>query len=475
MTYRNLLKRIHAYPRTAGVPTLERMKLLCRYLGDPQKKLKFVHIAGTNGKGSVAAMLDSILRISGYSTGRYISPYVLDFRERMTFNGEMISYTELSLYAKEVFKAAEKMQADIESVRNGGESPYPIPKIILDGKTSQMPVQFEIVTAISFLYFLECGCDIVLLECGLGGKYDATNVIDPPLVSVIMSIGLDHTELLGETAIEIAEEKCGIIKQGTGEVISYPQEPDVMSVIAKHSVEINARLTFPFKNEFEVLQTTLGGLYFKYRGKEYKTKLAAAYQMENAAVAVEAATALGRLGMDIGYDRICEGLLKTRFPARFEVMGVTPTVIVDGAHNDSGISAFCRSVEAVLPNISEGNLFFVLGMLRDKDPSKALRPFVKLVESGKLNVKKIITITPDSPRAMEAEELKKLISQMLSGVAAVEIEAISTVGKSKIKDFSYAIREVGQNDTLITFGSLYLAAELRPIISDFLDNYYFNN
>ncbi len=468
MTYENTLKKIYSFKGTAGAPTLERMRLLCRYLGDPQRKLKFIHVAGTNGKGSFSAMLDSVLRAASFITGRYISPYILDFRERMTCNGDMIEREELVSLAARVFEASDTMQNDIEKAKNGEETPFPIPRIILDGRTSSAPVQFEIVTAIAFLFFVYHGCELVILECGLGGRFDATNVIEPPLLSVIMSIGLDHTELLGNTLPEIAAEKCGIIKKGTDEVISYPQSPEVMEVISRHCIECGARLTVPLKRDSLIGKSTLGGLSFTYREKEYRSRLSAAYQLSNAATVIEAAEALRRFGYDIDYEHVCKGLADTVFPARFEVLGVMPTVIVDGAHNDSGIRALCESVEAVLPCIS-GDMIFALGMLRDKNPENALRPFAELVNSGRVKVKKIITLTPDNMRAMPAEELCEILSDLIS--EEIQIVSVDEIGKKKTRRLYKELDSLEKEDALITFGSLYLAAELRKDLKSFLDYY----
>ena len=469
MTYVNALKKIHSFPRTAGAPTLERMRLLCKYLGDPQKKLKFVHIAGTNGKGSCAAMLDSILRSAGYRTGRFISPYILDFRERMTVCGEMISIEELLRHTKTVLDAVSIMESDIEKAKNGEPTPYPIPRIILEGRSSEMPVQFEVVTAIGFLFFLDRKCDAVLLECGLGGKFDATNVIEPPMAAVIMSIGLDHTELLGDTLEKIAAEKCGIIKKGTEEVISYPQLPEVMAVIADSCVAVNARASVPLKKELELVHASLGGLDFIYRGKPYRTKLAASYQLLNAATVIETTEALKRVGMEISEEAVSDGLAKTWFPARFEVLGVSPAVIVDGAHNESGVTALCDSIE-MLSGAFEGSVIFTLGMLKDKTPEKALCSFAELVNSGRIKVRRIITLTPDSPRAMAAEELAELLGTMTAG--DVEITPLDLTGKKLAKELCKLFSELTANDAVISFGSLYLASEMRLILADFLEQYY---
>ena len=468
MTYINALKKINSFPRMTGAPTLERMRLLCKYLGDPQKKLKFVHIAGTNGKGSCAAMLDSILRKAGYRTGRYISPYILDFRERMTVCGEMIRHEELCIHTDTVIKAVSQMSSDIERAREGLEVPYQIPKLILDGKVSDTPVQFEVVTAIGFLYFLSAGCDVVLLECGLGGKFDATNVIDPPLAAVIMSIGLDHTELLGDRVEIIAAEKCGIIKNGTQEIISYPQSPSVMSVISDACVKANARISVPLKKELKILHASFGGLDFVYKDRKYRTRLAASYQMNNAATVIEAAEALTRVGMNISKEDIYGGLAETWFPARFEVLGVSPTVIVDGAHNVHGIAALCESIDMV-SDIIRGKVVFTIGMLKDKDPKSSLAPFVELVRSGRIKTDKIITLTPESPRAMDADELAFTLVEMLEG--EVEILPISESGKKRSKELISALSTIHADDAVISFGSLYLASDVRLILTEFLEGY----
>ncbi len=471
MTYVNALKKIYSFPRTAGAPTLERMRLLCRYLGDPQKKLKFVHIAGTNGKGSSAAMLDSILRTASYRTGRFISPYILDFRERITVDGEMIGYDELCELTQQVLSAVSEMQSDIEKAKNGDTVSYSIPRQMLDGGISSTPVQFEIVTAIGFLYFLMKKCDAVILECGLGGRFDATNVIDPPMVAVIMSIGLDHTELLGDTVEKIAAEKCGIIKNGTSEVVCYPQTPEVRQIISDTCVAAHTRITVPVRSELRLISATLGGLEFEYYGKVYKTKLAAEYQMINAATVIDVAAALSRAGMALSYETVAEGLKKTWFPARFEVFGVSPTVIIDGAHNASGIEALCNSIGTVSHSI-DGEVTFVLGMLKDKAPEISLAPFAELVKSEKIRVKKILTVTPDSPRAMDAAELRDILSSIVCD--DVTINAIEVEPKKRNKAVLSWLEDIEVGDAVISFGSLYLASEMRGILAEFLENYHSN-
>lgn len=475
MTYNNALKKIWRTARTSGAPTLERMRLLCRYLGDPQKELKFIHIAGTNGKGSFAAMLSSVLLESGYKTGRYISPYILDFRERMTIDGEMISCDELSIFCTRVFDAVKRMKEDICRAARGENVPYPIVKSIIDGDVSADPVQFEIVTAIAFLYFLEHGCDIVVLECGLGGRYDATNVIDAPIAAVLMSIGFDHTELLGDTIEKIATEKCGIIKKGTCEVISSPQYAQAYSVIADYCDAFGSRLTIPAKSDMNLSRISLGSLEFTYKNEFYRTGMCAAYQMINACTVIEAVEALRRVGMKIHKDSLLSGLGKAWLPARFEVMGIFPAFIIDGAHNQQGILAFCDSLEQVSSQI-EGKVTFVMGMLRDKNPEKALLPFAKLVSEKNFKVDKIITLAPDNKRAMSAHDLASVLSELgldpeckIVPLSFGEGESLlSRKGRIALKE---QLNSLTCEDAVISFGSLYLSAEMRRFGEDFLSNF----
>ena len=283
MTYNNAMKYINAAGRTAGRPTLERMRLLCRYLGDPQRRLKFVHVAGTNGKGSVTTMLSTVLTAAGYRCGRYISPYILEFRERICIDGVMIPHDALADCTAEVVTAVRRLQEDVAAARAGGEPSMPIPAAMVSGDISDTPVQFEIITAIAFLYFKRQFCDIVVLECGLGGRFDATNIIDPPLCTVLTAIGMDHTELLGDTIEKIAAEKCGIIKRGTLEVVCCPQLPAAQRTITDACAAANCRLTQPNRADLHIERTTLRGLHMRYRGRAYTLSLCAAYQALNAA------------------------------------------------------------------------------------------------------------------------------------------------------------------------------------------------
>ncbi len=455
MTPGNALKRIAAFPRTNGRATLARMSLLCRYLGDPQNKMKYIHIAGTNGKGSVAAMTDVILRCAGYKVGRYISPYILDFRERMTVDGKMIPFTELPIYTKKVLAAVSKMESDIAAAKWGENVNVPIPEELLTGEIPSTPVQFEIVTAIAFLFFLECRCDIVVLECGLGGRYDATNVIPAPLAAVLCGIGIDHAELLGDTCAKIAEEKSGIIKKGTGAVISAPQVTDALLPISERCRALDCALTVAGKAD--VVRSGPLGLEFAYKGELYDLALCAAYQATNASVVLEIVRALGELGMTVPARAVKGGFMRAHFPARFEVLSISPTVIVDGAHNEHGIIAFCKSVRAMSESL-KGDVTFAISMLRDKEPSRALAPFAELALSGEIKVREIKAFSADNPRSMPAAELAQILEALTCGRISVDVCDSAKTVASKV------LSGLDRKDSLISLGSLYGASELREAI-----------
>ncbi len=464
MTYNNAMKYINAAGRTAGRPTLERMRLLCRYLGDPQRRLKFVHVAGTNGKGSVTTMLSAILTGAGYRCGRYISPYILEFRERICVDGVMIPHDVLADCTAEVAAAVRRMQEDVAIARAGGEPSLPIPPAMLSGDIADTPVQFEIITAIAFLHFKRQFCDIVVLECGLGGRYDATNVIEPPVCAVLTAIGMDHTELLGDTIEKITAEKCGIIKRGTSEVVCCPQLPAAQRTITDACAAANCRLTQPNRADLHIERTTLRGLHMRYRGQAYTLSLCAAYQAVNAATVLETVGALRRAGLNLPEEGVAKALARVSFPARFEVLSISPMIVVDGAHNRPGIEALCASLNALRSRV-EGRLNLMLGMLRDKNPGEALEVLAALTEGdAPFRLGRIDLLTPDSPRAMPAEELAALLRQ-LPCLDGVEIN----LPASRETAVRQAVGALHEGDALVCFGSLYLAADLRRDLRAELD------
>lgn len=422
MTEEEALRMIHGLPRFHGGAGLERIRRLLRYLDNPQKRLRFIHVAGTNGKGSTCAMTASILQAAGYRTGLYISPYILNFRERMQVNGTMIPPETLGRLAERLRPEVNAMTAE-----NGA------------------PAEFELVTAIAMEWFAEMKCDVVVLEVGLGGRLDATNAIDTPLASVICTIDLDHTELLGHTREAIAVEKCGIIKPG-GRTVCYPQPASVRAVIEQIARDRHNRFIMADPTEARVHSVSLNGTEMTFRGAAYHLPLLGMHQVCNAVTVLTMLDLLRQEGRLILSDEALQrGLAETTFPARLEIMGHHPTVLLDGAHNPSGVAALCAAVRQYL---NGGPRIAVIGMLRDKDYADAIQPLIGLFSN-------MITLTPDSPRALDAATLAQTIRER-GGRAVPYYDASAAIEEAK--------RMAGSDGSVTVCGSLYLAAQLRPLL-----------
>lgn len=411
---------LQSLPRLSGEPGLDRMKALLAALGDPQKRGRYVHIAGTNGKGSVAAFTANILQKAGFKTGLTISPYVLDFRERFQIDGQMIPPETLERLAAKVRAAAETL--------------------------AETPVQFEAVTALALCWFDEEHCDVAVLETGLGGRFDATNAVENTLVAAITRIDLDHTELLGDTVEKIAAEKAGIVKPGCI-AVTYPvQEKEALQAIAAACIREKADLVAP---EAEDIHLRRGGLFenrMEYGGYEVNLALPGAHQACNAAMAIEIALALWRQGLDIPDDAILEGLEATRFPARIEVLRRQPLVLLDGSHNPAGAAALAATLGAQkLPQKPAA----VLGVLADKAAAEILRALGDSFST-------IYAVTPDCPRAMSADELARLASQELP-----EVPVYPCADLGQALDTA-----LGLPQGAVVCGSLYLAAQARPTLQE---------
>lgn len=409
---------LQSLPRLSGEPGLDRMKALLAALGDPQKRGRYVHIAGTNGKGSVAAFTANILQKAGFKTGLTISPYVRDFRERFQIDGQMIPPETLERLAAKVHAAAETL--------------------------AETPVQFEAVTALALCWFDEEHCDVAVLETGLGGRFDATNAVENTLVAAITRIDLDHTELLGDTVEKIAAEKAGIVKPGCI-AVTYPvQEKEALQAIAAACIREKADLVAP---EAEDIHLRRGGLFenrMEYGGYEVNLTLPGAHQACNAAMAIEIALALWRQGLDIPDEAILEGLEATRFPARIEVLRRQPLVLLDGSHNPAGAAALAATLKAQrLPQKPAA----VLGVLADKAAGEMLRALGESFST-------IYAVTPDCPRAMSADELARLASQELP-----EVPAYPCADLGQALDTA-----LGLPQGAVVCGSLYLAAQARPML-----------
>ncbi len=430
---------------------LERMRDFMHALGDPQEKLRYVHIAGTNGKGSACVMTQSILTAAGFRTGLYISPHLDQFNERISIDGETISDADLRRLAARVRAAAETL----------GEE----------------PTDFEMITAMAFCWFEEQHCDLVVLEVGMGGRLDATNVISHPEVCAIMHIGLDHTEFLGDTVEQVAAEKAGILKPGA-DCVLYHQLPGVIDVVQQRFADVNpdaaARLVITDPTAFTARTRTIDGQVFDYRNRpELRIQLLGNYQMENAMAVLDIIDCLQRRGWGITENAIRAGLAQATWPGRFEVLSREPLLIVDGAHNPNGVEALVDTIRAYFP---DQKINFVMGVMKDKDYHTMLRLIAPFAA-------RFITELPDAHRALRSEALKSEIRTYFDGpvetadsVTAAVQRAMEIADDSRdtcctgdgtvrseigIADDHIDKLHMNRQPITICFGSLYQVAEIR--------------
>ena len=423
MNLNEALSYIHGLYRKGSVPGLHRMREMMEKMGNPQKKLKFIHIAGTNGKGSTAAMTASILQKAGYCTGLYTSPYIYRFHERMQVNGEQIADEDLIAITEMVKPLAQSM--------------------------IEPPTEFELVCCIAFEYFKRMQCDIVVLEVGLGGEMDATNIISVPEAAVITNIGLDHTEILGDTLEAIAATKAGIFKEG-GDAVVYRGTPGVEAVFEQICAQRNVRLT---KADFESLNPKhldLFGQVFDCAGYEdLVLPLLGDHQMHNAAVVLAIIEVLRNRGWKISDQNLREGLRDVSWPGRFDIVCRDPLFIIDGGHNPQCIEALVKNIQDYLVG---RKVIALTGVLADKDYGDMYQPVMPLVE-------KFVCITPDSPRKMEAAELAQYLTQ-----AGAQAEAFDSVHDGVRRSMELA----GQDGAVLCFGSLYSIGAIRDALMDIL-------
>ena len=381
MNYEEALNFIQNTNKFGSVLGLDNIKELLKRLGDPQDQLKVVHIAGTNGKGSTLAFLAGVFRESGYRAGRYVSPASFSYEERFCINEENISKEDLCFYMEKIKKIAENM--------------------VEDGLSH--PTMFEIETALSFLYFLDKKVDVVLLETGMGGRLDATNVVKKPIATIIASIGMDHMQFLGDTLEKIAEEKAGIIKEGCP-VISYDNAKEVNEVIKEKARQMHAKVTFVNSAGIRVLKESLDGESFSYRssdGRWYEKieiPLLGRHQINNAALALEALNTIKNYYC-ISDFQTEDGMRKTIWRGRIEILKRDPMVICDGAHNPDGARSLLNFLQN---NFTNRRLIYIMGVLSDKD-------YEQMVEILAPLASKIYTVEPDNKRALKSSDLAACI------------------------------------------------------------------
>ena len=416
MTVNEAVEYIHSITWLGSKPGLERTRELLRLMGDPQDALKFVHIAGTNGKGSTAAMTASILQEAGYRVGLFISPCLYRFNERIQINGQEISDEDLA----EVTTFVRPLAASMED----------------------HPTEFELVTCIGLEYFKRKGCDMVVLEVGMGGAMDSTNVIPTPEVAVITNIGLDHTDFLGNTLEEIAQTKAGIFKEG-GCAVIYPSDPGVEQVLQS----ICAQRHMPYKiADFQSLVShshSLEGQTFDCGSRKALTlPLLGSHQMKNTAVVLSVIDTLIEKGWKITEDHIRTGLKNVRWPGRFDIVRRDPLFIIDGGHNPQCIEALAKNIRDYLAG---RRLIVLTGVLADKDYAQMFRPVMGLVEQ-------FVCITPPNPRKLEAAELARHLQS--AGCTATPCDTIAEGVKK-------AVALAGPDGAVLCFGSLYTIADIH--------------
>lgn len=420
MDYETAILKLRGKIKSGIKLGLQNITNLMEKLGNPQDKLNKIHIAGTNGKGSCSAFLNSVLISQGYKVGLFTSPSVYNFEERIRINNKNIKEDVLVDLMKKVREVAKELEC--------------------------FPSDFELITAIAFLYFYIEKCDFVILEVGLGGRLDATNIIKNPLITLITSISFDHQQFLGNTLEEIAFEKAGILKENT-DLILYSQSKEVMDTILKIAKEKNVKVYKNDLEKIEVLQNNTFGEIINYKNyNNLKINLLGNHQIKNATVCLEAIYNLRKKGIKISDKSVYEGFETVKWPCRFEIIRRHPDFILDGAHNVDGIDKFVKNIQFYYPKNKKVAIF---GVLSDKDYNGMLKKIIPVFDV-------FLTVTPDSQRAMKSDELKE------------KIKALTNCPVFSFEDYNDAIKkslEIAQKDDIIaTFGSLYFVGEIRKLM-----------
>lgn len=425
------IEKIHKFERFGMILGLERMNSLLKLLGNPQDDLKIIHVAGTNGKGSICRYIYSVLQAGGYKIGLYTSPFLEVFNERIELDGKYISNEDLAVYTDRVLKC-------VETMTQRGE---------------QSPTEFEVVTAIAFLYFKEKGCDYAIMEVGLGGSGDSTNVCKAPLISVIASISYDHTDRLGNTLAEIAGEKAGIIKEGCP-VVTSAEAPEALEVIERKAEELGCMYFETRHVPYTVKSQDLGGSVFdvNIQGVTYENleiSMLGEHQIKNAICALAALSIIEERGdVSLHRDDIYKGFKAAKQIGRLEVMSAqekVPVVIIDGAHNPDGAASLRKAMKEYMP---DKKILMVTGMLADKDTESILREFTAITD-------RFIATEPENPRKLDSESLKDKIEAMGASCESIPDcrEAVKAAAE-RGKDF----------DAVLYAGSLYMIGAIRGLL-----------
>lgn len=416
MTYDEALEYIHTNFWQGSKPGLERTRELLSFMGNPQEKLKFIHVAGTNGKGSFCAMLSSILKDAGYKVGTYTSPFILRFNERMKINGEDIPDETLASLTDFVRPFAEQMD--------------------------EKPTEFELITAIALEYFSRENCDVVVLECGMGGRLDSTNIISTSLISVITGISLDHTAFLGNSIEEIAKEKAGIIKKGCP-VLFCQDNPVAEKIIEKVALERNAPFLSRGNKKAKTIKSDLSGTKFSFEEKvDLFIPLLGSYQVHNAVNVLLAIKELKNKGLSISDDAIYSGFQKVRWPARYEIINKNPMILYDGGHNPEGVDS---AVESTKFYFNENKPILVTGVMADKDYGYMAKRMSEIASF-------VYCITPENPRALKGENLAEEFAKLGCGAkACASPEEALTLATERAKK---------ENKAILCLGSLYMYIEI---------------
>ncbi len=422
MNYEESLAYIHSVMWQGSRPGLERITELLSRMGNPQKDLKVIHVTGTNGKGSFCAMLESILRHSGYHTGLFTSPYIEHFEERMMANGKMISREMLAELTSEIKIHADAME--------------------------DLPTEFELITAIGFAFFKKMGCDVCVVEAGMGGRLDSTNVFDAPILSVITGVALDHTAFLGDTTEKIAYEKAGIIKKGVPILVGNA-DLGALSVITEKADSLGSPIITVDYDKIENLKVSLAGSSFDFaQRKNIQIPLIGLYQPRNAANVLTAVDILQNLGYAITEEALRKGLLATEWKARFEKLSDDPIVLYDGSHNPEGIAYAVKTIKKLF---GDTKVKLVTGVMEDKDHGGMAKALSEIAAC-------VYTVTPNNPRAYDCRKFAAEFAEI--GVCAK--------GFDSIEDAVYTAVTENPELALIGLGSLYLYSDFKAALKKIL-------